>query len=58
MMLYVFNKTWSAYKIVISSDSKWLKDMGFNKESFFPNRLRKRAQHTLEEWKALRGNSS
>jgi hypothetical protein len=46
-----FQQTWRAYQIITSPARKWYKDMGFNKRSRFPNRLRKRAVHSLREWK-------
>ena len=49
-----FQQTWQAYKIIISPDKSWFRCMGFNKRSFFPNRLRKRVQHTLAEWHAFK----
>lgn len=46
-----FQQSWQAFNIITSNNKSWYKSMGFRKNSKFPNRLEKRAQHTLNEWK-------
>ena len=45
-----FQQSWQAFKIATSEDKSWYKTMGFRKNSVFPNRLARRAQHTLKDW--------
>ena len=45
-----FQQSWQPFKIVTSEDKSWYRSMGFRKNSIFPNRLTKRARHTLKEW--------
>ena len=43
-------QSWSAYLTVTSPNRMWMKSMGFRRDSFFPNRLTKRAKHSKNDW--------
>ena len=48
-----FQQSWRAFEIIKSPDISWYKTMGFRRNSFFPKRLKERAKHTMEDWRAF-----
>jgi hypothetical protein len=49
-----FQQSWQAYQHATSQDRSWYRSLGFRTNSKFPNRLAKRAQHTLADWTKFR----
>jgi hypothetical protein len=46
-------QSWKAFEIATSNDKTWYKSMGFRRNSVVPNRLARRARHTLANLEAF-----
>lgn len=51
-----YQHTWTAYLAAKHPDKIWYRSMGFRKNSFFLNRLSKRAEHSKNDWNKFREN--